>query len=357
MLFKQRAGFTFVEVIVTVAIISLLTTLAFVSYANVRVKARDAARVSSINQLMTALQLYKYDTKSYPTVVVGGQPLRAGQTTYISAIPTNPEPRTDGGCADKDFHYATTSSGYMITLCLGENTGSLKKGINICTNGQCQGIADYKAYDADGNSYGAAVVGTQIWLAQNLSSKTKPDGTCINGENPPCADATVDDGNVRPRLCFNNDEANCQQNGALYTWDAVMNGSTAEGVQGICPAGWHVPSDSDWHTLEAYLATPGQSCDANREDGQCEEAGAKLGNGGSAGMNIVLAGYHHATHFYNGNNVTDAAYVWSSTQQDADNAWIRGLSGQQTPGTTVYPAVSRATLEKVDNVSLRCIMD
>ena len=46
--------------------------------------------------------------------------------------------------------------------------------------------------------------------------------------------------------------------GAYYTWAAAMNGAAASssspsGVQGVCPTGWHLPSDDEWKTLDYLL--------------------------------------------------------------------------------------------------------
>ncbi|PIU75308.1 MAG: hypothetical protein COS76_01505, partial [Candidatus Portnoybacteria bacterium CG06_land_8_20_14_3_00_39_12] len=38
--------------------------------------------------------------------------------------------------------------------------------------------------------------------------------------------------------------------GGLYQWNQAMCGSTTEGAQGICPAGWHIATDAEWCTLE-----------------------------------------------------------------------------------------------------------
>lgn len=41
--------------------------------------------------------------------------------------------------------------------------------------------------------------------------------------------------------------------GYLYQWSAAMNSNTTPGAQGICPSGWHVPTDSEWTTLTSSL--------------------------------------------------------------------------------------------------------
>ena len=50
--------------------------------------------------------------------------------------------------------------------------------------------------------------------------------------------------------------------GVLYNWPAAMNGaagsiSVPSGVQGICPSGWHLPSDAEWTILTDYLTNKG----------------------------------------------------------------------------------------------------
>jgi len=58
--------------------------------------------------------------------------------------------------------------------------------------------------------------------------------------------------------CYDNDGNNCDIYGRLYNWETMMNGEESSdevpsGVQGICPDGWHVPSDNEWKILEMYL--------------------------------------------------------------------------------------------------------
>ena len=60
------------------------------------------------------------------------------------------------------------------------------------------------------------------------------------------------DGEVE-RYCYDNNIDNCETYGALYSWDEMMNYSSDEGAQGICPQGWHIPSESEWEELLAYV--------------------------------------------------------------------------------------------------------
>ena len=77
----------------------------------------------------------------------------------------------------------------------------------------------------------------------------------------------------------------------FYNWNAAMNGETTEGAQGICAPGWHVPTDDDWKTLEAFL---GMRIGMVDEDDAYRgtDQGTQLLAGGSSEFNAQLVGYH-----------------------------------------------------------------
>ena len=99
----------------------------------------------------------------------------------------------------------------------------------------------------DSKSYDAVLIGTQTWMAENLNYKT-PDGTsrCY-----PTSGYTNDS---------DADNSNCNFYGRLYTWSTAMgldpscnNTTCSSQIQpkhkGICPSGWHLPSDVEWDAL------------------------------------------------------------------------------------------------------------
>ena len=71
-------------------------------------------------------------------------------------------------------------------------------------------------------------------MAQNLNVGTKISGSSEQINN-----------GIIEKYCYYNDENNCNVYGALYQWDEAMRYSTTEGVKGICPSGWHLPTDAD----------------------------------------------------------------------------------------------------------------
>ncbi|MEX0997698.1 MAG: FISUMP domain-containing protein [Flavobacteriaceae bacterium] len=93
-----------------------------------------------------------------------------------------------------------------------------------------------------GQLYNTVLIGSQCWLKENLNA-----GTMINGDD------TMTDNGVLEKWCYNNDEANCDEFGAFYQWHEMMQYSINEGVQGICPEGWHLPTDDEWLILESTV--------------------------------------------------------------------------------------------------------
>ena len=186
--------------------------------------------------------------------------------------------------------------------------------------------------DADANSYNTVLVGTQCWMASNMRV-----GTRINGTSNQTNNSTIE------KYCYSNIAANCDTDGGLYQWDEAMQYSTTEGAQGICPTGFHVPSDNEQYILENYLKDSGQSCDQNRYGNDCTSAGTKLKSGGSSGFNAPLAGINTGTFAYRGAYGT----LWSSTQ-GGNGAQYRNLGSSDA-------FIGRYYNPKSYSFSVRCL--
>lgn len=102
--------------------------------------------------------------------------------------------------------------------------------------------------DVDGNVYSTVQIGDQCWMKQNLRTTHFADSTAITFGTPSSSHYVEE-----PPYYYNNtdSEMDLNERGYLYNWFAVMNGADASssnpsGVQGICPNGWHVPSNAEW---------------------------------------------------------------------------------------------------------------
>lgn len=148
-------GFTLIELLVVIAIIGLLASVVLVSLNSARQKSRDAKRVSDMNQLAKALELFYNDAAGYPTgtgyTTVGGALLgsailtganRVGggtlnlTPTYVTGLPTAPTP-VDGNCTTTNNRYMyeadINGTGYTMTFCIGANVGGLSAGVRSLT--------------------------------------------------------------------------------------------------------------------------------------------------------------------------------------------------------------------------------
>jgi uncharacterized protein (TIGR02145 family) len=216
--------------------------------------------------------------------------------------------------------------------------------------------------DIDGNTYGTIEIGTQVWMAENLKVSHYPDGTPITAisDEAEWNDMTPD---VQAYCWYNNLTEYIDTSGALYTWAAAMNGELSSdtipsGVQGVCPDGWHLPSDAEWKILEMFLGMTQADADnydwrGSDEGGQLKETGfsnwafPNTGGSNSSGFTVVPGGFRSAKGvFY---SVDQSAAFWSTkAEEGTDMAWYRTLNFDREQ---VYRQYNDMRL----GVSVRCV--
>lgn len=94
-----RAGFTLIEVLVAVTIIAVLASIGIVSYGSINKRSRDTKRKGDLEQIRSALEMYRADMGYYPNTGGGnwtdGSNLSATLvSTYMPAIPSDPKSPT-----------------------------------------------------------------------------------------------------------------------------------------------------------------------------------------------------------------------------------------------------------------------
>jgi uncharacterized protein (TIGR02145 family) len=101
--------------------------------------------------------------------------------------------------------------------------------------------------DIDGNVYNTTKIGTQTWLAENLKTTRFNDGTpLVNITN------IYGGGTLSAYAWYINNEALYKNEyGALYNYYSIASWASFE--RNVCPAGWHVPYDSEWSALTSFL--------------------------------------------------------------------------------------------------------
>jgi len=187
----------------------------------------------------------------------------------------------------------------------------------------------------DGQKYPTVKIGNQCWFAKNLNA----------GEYIKNGSKTPSDNSIIEKYCYNNDTNNCKTYGGLYDWNEMMQYTTDESTRGVCPAGWHIPSDSEWMTLETALGMdPAFVILENAWRG--DDEGKQLKAGGSSGFNALLSGNAIPGGFFNAINLYE--YVYTSTQA-GEFAWRRCVrTGDNTIGRW-------NTFPKNYALSVRCV--
>lgn len=181
-------------------------------------------------------------------------------------------------------------------------------------------------------------IGGQCWARYNSD--------VVNANDQPAVNDGIDRGSSD---YYNNAASEPAANeGLLYQWSAAMNGRTAESSQGVCPTGWHVPSDCEWMFLENTLgmSVSDQVSSGSSMTRPSGTVGSKLKSGGDSGFSVLMSGYgNRAPTFFNRGL---SCYFWSSSD-------IGTLSIRKLDSSTGY--IFRYTENKTKSFSVRCLKD
>jgi uncharacterized protein (TIGR02145 family) len=182
----------------------------------------------------------------------------------------------------------------------------------------------------DGKSYLTVQIGSQCWMAENLNV-----GQRINGSENQTNNSTIE------KYCYDDNGNSCDQYGGLYQWDEMMQYTTIEMTQGVCPKGWHIPSDNEWQELEIHLGM--DSGDAASAGMRGTDQGAQLREGGSSGFKALMAGKRNTEATFE--SLGDYTTFWTSsgTTRTLSTSWAQIYKGTTDP--------------KNNGFSLRCVED
>lgn len=166
----------------------------------------------------------------------------------------------------------------------------------------------------DGRIYSTVKIGTQCWMKTNLNIGTSIDGSSNQTNN-----------NIIEKYCYNNTVTSCLTHGGLYQWNEMMQYTTTPGVQGICPSGWHIPTDAEWTILTNYLGGESVAGGKMKETGTTYWDDPNLGATNSSGFTALPGGcrwetgsgfnyIRHVGHLWSSTayNTTEAGYLWLS---------------------------------------------
>ncbi len=240
--------------------------------------------------------------------------------------------------------YATNSAGtgYGNEISFTTSDSSNVMGI------PCPGTPTVK--DIDGNTYNTVQIGTQCWTKENLRVTKYRDGTIIpldesGGTTGNGTGQTWSSRTTGARTVYGHNAANLATYGYLYNLYAVADS------KGLCPNGWHVPSDSEWTTLTTYLGGESVAGRKMKSIGTTYWNDPNRGATNESGFSALPGGYREADGSFD--DIRYESFFWSVTELDYNDyfAWYRLL--YYSDGS-----VDRLRLyNKQYGISVRCLKD
>ncbi len=184
------------------------------------------------------------------------------------------------------------------------------------------------------HAYSTVLIGTQCWFVENLKAYRYNNATPIIYEGILTSS---------PRYCWYNHDSATSPNtyGGLYNWYAVNTGS-------LCPAGWHVPSDTEWDTL---IDTLGGLLIAG---GKLKESGLLHWNSPNAaatndmGFTALPGGTFNKYSTFS--SLGECGYHWSATSESSTRAWLRTINSDNAWAQLIKTY-------KTEMLSVRCLKD
>ena len=204
----------------------------------------------------------------------------------------------------------------------------------------------------DGNEYNWVQIGDQVWMAENLAYLPRVNRVADGSEDAAGSYYYVY-GYSGTNVADAKATANYKTYGVLYNWTAAMNGEASSttnpsGIQGVCPAGWHLPSDAEWTELTDYLGGESVAGGKLKETGTTHWNSPNTGATNETGFTALPGGYRFSSGTFGG--IGNYGYWWSATESAASNAWLRLMRYD-------YSYVHRSEGIKEAGFSVRCLRD
>lgn len=197
--------------------------------------------------------------------------------------------------------------------------------------------------DGDGNHYPVTTIGAQVWMAENLKTTSYQNGDPIPNITEGSAWINLTTGGY---CAYGNSNSTATDYGYLYNWFAV------DDTRDLCPAGWHIPQDSQWSVLTDHLGGQSVAGGKLKETGTYHWESPNTGATNLNGFSAIGGGYrwHNSDAF---SSINALGYWWSSTEGGTNatsTAWIRRMHDHNI-------AVDRINYDKRYGFSVRCLKD
>jgi uncharacterized protein (TIGR02145 family) len=209
--------------------------------------------------------------------------------------------------------------------------------------------------DIDGNVYNTIQIGNQCWMKENLKTTTYRNGTAIPNITNASSWSILTSGAY---VWYDNAISWKDSYGALYNWFATVD------ANGLCPAGWHVPTDDEWIALTDSIGGTGSP--HGNELKSCRQVSSPLGGGCNTseyprwhehgtyygtddyGFSGLPGGFRSREGYFDDGG--DNGRWWSSTEYSPSYAWVRALYYD-------YGTVLVLGTKQQNGFSIRCLRD
>ena len=281
------------------------------------------------------------------------KPASGGTYTQVSATGTSMSYDLTGLTASTSYTYRA-----FVTTAVGTKYGE-EKTFTTLSEGFVCGSSTVK--DVDNNTYHTLQLGSQCWMAENLRARRYADGTYISmgSSNSGDSDASYN---------YPNNNSNIASTyGYLYSWPAVIHNSSSSssnpsGVQGVCPTGWHVPSNAEWNQLISYVSGRSEYRCGGTSGNVAKALASKTG--WSSTLTTCAVGEASAENDATGFGAMPAGYSWKGTCGSYGTYSLFWTSSEGSTSNNAYSyalSYSNSVVEvynyssKVNNYSVRCL--
>jgi uncharacterized protein (TIGR02145 family) len=272
---------------------------------------------------------YSVSSITNSTALCGGEVIEQGNSqvsTFGFCYSMEPNPTTadyfttDGQGAGSFTTMITDlfpNTAYFVRAYATNNSGTVYGNqISFITSIYFTGIG---ISDIDNNVYNSIILGTQEWMSENLRVTHYRNGEPI----PQIPDNTWNNLTSGAYCWYDNDEATYKNNyGALYNFYSVVDN------RGLCPDGWHVPSEEDWNTLRDFLGgadIAGGKLKSTRTTPEPHPRweSPNVGASNISGFSGIPGGYRLQDGIFG--EIGRSGYWWNATVDGSNSAWMRAL--------------------------------
>ncbi len=249
----------------------------------------------------------------------------------------------------REVVYADTI--YGNTACVHELEGVTRKlahDYRTCTNGEWvydHGETGQFTDSRNGKSYKFIGIGKQKWMAENLNL------------------------DVTNSWCYGGKADSCSKYGRLYPWSVAIDSvgaytTPANGcgdfktcslngtVRGICPTGWHLPTEREWMYLFEVVGSDDAAKKLKSKQYWKVYQGGNANGTDDYSFNALPAGWKYEL---NGGiryqNINERAVFWSASE------FSERIAGEVYIDNSNYINYHKTLTNKYYAYSVRCIMD